>query len=147
MRLQNEIDEMNKEKEEQKAEDYAQEKNMFFITEVAGGKKEEANPMAEVSKILPALDETLSSVQHAKSTLSTQHKRSKTIAKSAASRYAHIPTENLKFGSFVDALFASKMTRNDMKDEVKGYVSALETNYMDTINNLKRDIERLQKRA
>lgn len=65
------------------------------------------------------------------------------MAKSAASRYAHIPTENLKFGSFLDALFASKMTRNDMKEEVKGYVTALETNYMDTINNLKREIERL----
>lgn len=62
MRLQNELDEMKKQKEDQKAEEYAQEKNMFFITEVAGGKKEQGSPMEEVSKILPALDETLSSV-------------------------------------------------------------------------------------
>ncbi len=117
---------------------------MFFITEL-GGKKEE-EPLEQVSRIIPALDVTISSVQNTKSALS-YHNRSKTISKSMVSRYAHIPTENLKFQQFIDALFASKMTRDDIKDEIKGYVSALETNYNDTIRQLKRDIERLQKKA
>ncbi len=62
------------------------------------------------------------------------------------SRYAHIPSENLKFQSFIEALFGSKMTREDVKEEVKAYVSVLETNYNDTIKELKLQIENLTKK-
>lgn len=67
--------------------------------------------------------------------LALGHKRSKSNVH--ASRYAHIATENLKFEAFMEALFASKMTREDVKDEVKAYVQVLETNYTDTIRELK----------
>lgn len=53
------------------------------------------------------------------------------------SRYANIATENLKFKIFAQALFSSKMTLEDMRDEMKAYVSVLETNYTDTIRELK----------
>jgi hypothetical protein len=70
-----------------------------------------------------------------KTALALGHKRSKSNVH--ASRYAHIATENLKFEAFMEALFASKMTREDVKDEVKAYVQVLETNYTDTIRELK----------
>jgi len=69
------------------------------------------------------------------------HNRVKSI--SAISRYANIPTDNPRFRTFIDALFASKMNNEDIKEEVKAYVSVLETNYNDTIRDLKAQIERL----
>lgn len=76
------------------------------------------------------------------------HKRAKTIISgtTTVSRYARIPTENLKFQQFIDALFASKMTRSDVRDEVKAYVGVLETNYTDTIRDLKTQVESLLKK-
>jgi len=38
------------------------------------------------------------------------------------SRYANIPTENIKFEKFMDLLYKSKMTKLEIKDEIKSYV-------------------------
>lgn len=77
----------------------------------------------------------------------TEHRRVKSNSVlgvgGQVSRYAHIPTENLKFRSFIEALFGSKMTSDDIKEEVKAYVEVLETNYTDTIRDLKAQIDRL----
>ena len=62
------------------------------------------------------------------------------------SRYANIASENLKFDTFIDALFASKMTQYDIKVEVKSYVNVIETNYNETIRDLKSQLDRLQKK-
>ena len=75
----------------------------------------------------------------------TTHKRAGSTLMQQ-SRYANIPTENLKFRAFIDALFQSKMTQYDVKEEVKGYVSALETNYTDTIKDLRAQMETLKRK-
>lgn len=59
------------------------------------------------------------------------------MASPTVSRYANIATENLKFKIFAQALFSSKMTLEDMREEMKAYVSVLETNYTDTIRELR----------
>eukprot|EP00347_Sterkiella_histriomuscorum_P023615 403333985 len=64
------------------------------------------------------------------------------MTRSPISKYRHIQTENLKFTKFLDLLFKSKMTKDDIKDEIAKYVQALETNYNDTIKELKIQIER-----
>lgn len=43
----------------------------------------------------------------------------------------------MKFSKFLELLFKSKMTKDDIKDEIAKYVQALETNYNDTIKELK----------
>ena len=58
------------------------------------------------------------------------------------SRYRHIPTQNIKFTNFLDLLFKSKMEKEDVRSEISKYVEALETNYNDTIKDLKIQIER-----
>jgi predicted transcriptional regulator len=53
-----------------------------------------------------------------------------------------IPTENLKFNKFMDLLFNSKMEKTDMKDEITKYVQLLETNYNQTVRDLKNTLDR-----
>lgn len=77
--------------------------------------------------------------------------KSGTRVKSSASmisRYASVVpiSENIKFNQFIDALFGSKMTNDDIKQEIKAFVEVLETNYNETISDLKLQIERLQKK-
>ena len=64
------------------------------------------------------------------------------------SRYKQgmIPTENLKFGQFLDILFTSGMNKSEIKDETEGYVQVLETNYTDKIRDLKIELEKLTRR-
>lgn len=62
--------------------------------------------------------------------------------RSPTSRYRFIPTENLKFQKFIDLIFASKMSGEEQKDEVVKYVSLLETNYNQTIRELKQAIHK-----
>jgi hypothetical protein len=57
--------------------------------------------------------------------------------KSPTSRYRHIPTENLKFNKFMDLIFGSKMSQDEIKEEIQNYVQALETNYNQTIREMK----------
>jgi len=64
------------------------------------------------------------------------------MTRSPISKYRHIQTENIKFTKFLDLLFKSKMTKDDIKDEIAKYVQALETNYNDTIKELRMQIER-----
>ena len=58
------------------------------------------------------------------------------------SRYRHIQTENIKFSKFLELIFKSKMTKEDIKEEITKYVQALETNYTDTIKDIKNQTER-----
>lgn len=44
---------------------------------------------------------------------------------------------NTKFEKFLDLVFKSTMPTFDVKDEIVKYVQALETSYMDAINDLK----------
>ena len=60
-------------------------------------------------------------------------------------RQGTIPTENLKFNQFLDILFSSGMTKNEIKIETKGYLQVLETNYTDKIRDMKVEIDRLQR--
>lgn len=49
-----------------------------------------------------------------------QHKRTQSQG-TMQSRYRNMPTENLKFEQFIDLLFDSKMTKEDMKYEILNY--------------------------
>lgn len=42
----------------------------------------------------------------------------------------------------MDLIFASKMEKNDVKDEIVKYVQLLETNYNATIRDLKATMEK-----
>lgn len=56
-----------------------------------------------------------------------------------------IPTENLKFNQFLDILFSSRMTRDEIKDEACTYVQVLETNYTDKLTQLRAALEKQKK--
>ena len=62
-------------------------------------------------------------------------------------RQGTIPTENIKFSQFLDILFTSGMTKNEIKNETQGYVQVLETNYTDKIRELKVENEREKRRV
>lgn len=59
-----------------------------------------------------------------------------------ASKYRDIPTDNVKFQRFVDLLFDSGMPKDDVKDEIKQYVKALESGYMERIDEMKKKCEK-----
>ena len=67
-------------------------------------------------------------------------------SKSPVSHYRFLPTENAKFGKFLELIFNSKMQKDDIKEEIIKYVQALETNYTDTVKELRAllDKERLK---
>lgn len=62
--------------------------------------------------------------------------------RSPFSKYRFIPTENPKFKEFIELMMKSKMSKEDIRDEITKYVQALETNYMDTIKELKLTVEK-----
>jgi len=66
----------------------------------------------------------------------------RTMTRSPMSRYRHIMTENLKFNKFLDILFKSKLEKLEIKDEISKYVQVLETNYTDSIKDLKAQVEK-----
>ena len=57
-------------------------------------------------------------------------------------RKGMIPTENLKFNQFMDILFSSRMTKDEIKEETCSYIQVLETNYTDKITALKVALEK-----
>lgn len=57
-----------------------------------------------------------------------------------------IPTENLKFSQFLDIMFNSKLSVDEVKKETRDYVQVLETNYTDKIRELKIALEKHQKK-
>lgn len=59
-----------------------------------------------------------------------------------ASKYRDIPCENIKFQKFIDLLFSSTLTKEEVKDEIKQYVKALETGYMEWIEEMKKKGEK-----
>lgn len=52
-------------------------------------------------------------------------------------RFGMIPTENLKFGQFLDIIFNSRLTIDEIKQETRDYVQVLETNYTEKISSIK----------
>ena len=66
-----------------------------------------------------------------------------------ASRYRQgmIPTENLKLEQFLDIIFGSKMSLQEMKTEAVQYMKILETGYIDRISNLQNQLEKVKKHA
>lgn len=67
--------------------------------------------------------------------------------RSPVSRYRFIPTDNAKFGKFLELIFKSKMNKEDIQGEITKYVQALETNYMETIKELRMAVERERLKA
>jgi hypothetical protein len=49
------------------------------------------------------------------------------------SRYNTIPTTNKKFETFIENLFESRESPEDIKDKIVKYVQALETSYTQVI--------------
>ena len=62
-------------------------------------------------------------------------------------RQGMIPTDNLKFNQFLDILFSSRMTRDEIKEEATTYVQVLETNYTDKITQLRVALEKSKKQT
>ena len=58
-----------------------------------------------------------------------------------------IPTENFKFKEFLEIVFGSQMTKEEIKCETRDYVQVLETNYTDKIRELRAQLDRLKKRV
>lgn len=88
------------------------------------------------SLILDPLNTSTLSSKRVPQLQTVQHKRVRSVVGSI-SRYANIPTENLKFNQFIEALFSSKMNNDDIKVELKHYVEAIETNYTGTIRDFR----------
>ena len=85
-----------------------------------------------------------SSVASGSTSMRPSHKRTKSQGSTMGgpSRYKNIPTQNVKFEQFVDLLMDSKMSKEDMKAELVQYAQQLETNYNNTISELKLRNER-----
>lgn len=53
-----------------------------------------------------------------------------------------MPTENAKFTKFLDLILSSKMSKDDVKEEIIKYVQALETNYTETFKELRNHLDK-----
>lgn len=53
-----------------------------------------------------------------------------------------IPTENLKFSQFLDIIFNSRLTPDEVKQETRDYVQVLETNYTEKIREISVALEK-----
>ena len=60
-------------------------------------------------------------------------------------RAGMIPTENLKFSQFLDIIYNSKLSFEEMKQETRDYVQILETNYTDKIRELQNELQQCKK--
>ena len=71
-------------------------------------------------------------------------KRSAAVSSSlevkSRSNYTRIPTENFKFERFIELLFKSRIASEEIKLQIIKYVQALETNYMEVVQDLKDDL-------
>ena len=90
-----------------------------------------------------------SSRNHYNKVQSTSHKRAVSNAAGSGSRYRQgmIPTANLKFNQFLEILFSSQMTKDEIKCETRDYVQVLETNYTDKIRELRGQLDKLKKKV
>lgn len=66
---------------------------------------------------------------------------------SPQSRYKNIPSENLKFQRFIDLIYKSQMNHEEIQNEIIMYVQALETNYNDTIRDLRQLLDKEKLRS
>ena len=87
-----------------------------------------------------------------KTSLFKVQKRSAAVSSSLEvdrrSNYQRVPTENVKFEKFIELLFKSRIQSEDIKLQIVKYVQALETNYMEIVQELKNTLnkERNQQR-
>ena len=107
------------------------------------------DPLVESRVISTGHKSVASSRNNLKQARSTTHKRAVSNAAGAGSRYKQgmIPTENLKFNQFLEILFNSQMTQDEIQNETRDYVSVLETNYTEKISKLRSELDRLKKRV
>ena len=77
----------------------------------------------------------------------TAGKKDRGASKSPVSHYRFLPTENAKFSKFLELIFNSKMQRDDIRDEISKYVQALETNYTETIKELRQSLDKERLKA
>lgn len=75
-------------------------------------------------------------------------KRNTSIQRTSPGRMASslIPTENLKFSQFLDIIFSSKLSADEIKNETRDYVQIMETNYTEKIKELQVELEKKQKK-
>jgi len=67
---------------------------------------------------------------------------SASLTTSKGSSVSKLPTVNIKFEKFLVVIFKSKMSPEDVRDQIVKYVQAIETNYMEAINDLKECLVR-----
>lgn len=77
----------------------------------------------------------------------TAGKKERNASKSPVSHYRFLPTENAKFSKFLELIFNSKMQKDDIRDEITKYVQALETNYTETIKELRQSLDKERLKA
>jgi hypothetical protein len=156
-RLQNELEEKENEPKMEIGDTEIDNKNKVFLTENSnqlpgdfmfnGGQRSMVENTTTTAPNSVFDVNNFSSIKRpaGKSQTAGAHHRTE---RSPNSRYRlPMPTENLKFGKFLDLVFKSKMSRDDVRDEIGKYVQALETNYMETIRELKSAAEREKTRA
>lgn len=90
---------------------------------------------------------TAGAVQFPNSIIMQSKQTGRAKTRSPTSRYRFIPTENLKFQKFMDLIFTSKMTSDEQKEEIVKYVQLLETNYNQTIRDLRSLVEKERVKA
>jgi hypothetical protein len=77
----------------------------------------------------------------------TAGKKERNSKESPVSHYRFLPTENAKFSKFLELIFNSKMQRDDIREEISKYVQALETNYTETIKELRQSLDKERLKA
>ena len=126
-KLQSELDKITLSQEQKTKIEGEIQKSQLFLTDVmniVGESKRTSPKMMNTSSNYHPLD--VSNIQQDISTMQfslqepsvltekqakqMQHKRYQSVSGPSFSRYANIPTENIKFEKFVDLLFASKMS-------------------------------------
>ena len=116
-------------------------KSQFFLTDVES-RRQSPRVLNASTNSNTLLENSLLEASTAQQSagLDAKHKRHASLH--AFSRYARIPTENLKFEKFVDLLFAAKTDEEAAKRELKAYMQALETHYTEALRQAKTQAEK-----
>lgn len=73
------------------------------------------------------------------------HRRANSVITNSYYVQGLIPTENLRLEQFLDIVFGSKMSLQEMKTESLQYMQVIETNCMDKIRSLQTQLEKQRK--
>lgn len=94
--------------------------------------------MIEESKLLDTTAQTTLNMQTQRSPTdqaarAAQGSIRRAVTRSPRSRYLGMPTSNTKFEKFLDALFTSQMSRDEIREEIGKYYNAIDSNYQDRV--------------